>query len=402
MSKLHQAVCGQGGTVKQYHHLEQVGSKGAKKRQFLLSIMLVTVLVSGLLSGNAHAQLPSDMPNTPTGCLLNIGTCLPDTNPDGTTGTGNQTTDPGTPTNPQDPVDPDPIDPAPPVDDGLDPVLTLKADTGYPQNALLAGGNYSSVFISATIDDKHLASYSLKLNGTVIDKTDAATDTSVTISTAWSVSSPNVLPSGIYVLTLDAVDTSGRQSHSELAIEVDNDAPDLTVIGGGYIVKSGSISPKTTTVDAHAITAYIWTANANNPDELVFDRYAAQPVFTPTVEGSYAFSLAVTDELGNIAGATFDFDYAQELEVVPLPITADPTDTLVDKSPSTIATKPLVNSGLVSSRDSLSSSDDNGVLGTTRSTTGLTVPTEIIGTIAPTSGGWSVFGVLWYWWVVVI
>lgn len=358
--------------------------------------MLAIVVLSGLLSGTTHAQLSSDTPNTLKGCLLNIGTCPTDANPDDTTGTG-------TPTDPQDVVDPTPIDPAPPVDDGADPVLTIKADTGYPQNALLAGGNYSSVFISATVDDEHLASYSLRLNDSVIEETNMATNNAATISTVWSVSSPNVLPSGIYVLTLDAVDTSGRTSHTEQSIEVDNDAPDLTVEGGGFIVRSGSISPETTAVDAHAITAYIWTANANNPDELLFDRYAAQPVFTPTVEGSYVFSLAVTDELGNIAGEAFDFDYARELEVVPLPTTTDPTDTLVDKSPSTIATKPLVSSGSVrSGRDSVSSDNDSGVLGTTRSMAGLTVPTEIVGTIAPTSGGWSVFGVLWYWWVIAV
>jgi len=347
--------------------------------------MIATVLTSGLLARPTKAEFLNTVTQN-VGCVLNIGTCpppivneeqtLPDENP------------------PIDTTDPKEEGPS---DDTTPPSVELSADP------MLAGGASQIITISGAISDDNLVSYSLAVNGTVAQEESNMSQTSAGIDIPWNVSTPNVVPSGLYRITLDATDAAGNPSHIEVTVEVDNTAPDVDVSGGDVIIKEGSISPSTSASDTHTVASYYWTADAGNPGVINFDANVPEPSFTPNIEGTYVFYVSVADGLGNATTRQFSFSYAKELEAVPLPTLEDPTEALIDQSPSTPAVTPAsTNPAIRNGRDEILENDDELVLGSTVSKPGETPPTTTIASIAPTGSGWSIFGVLWYWWLGVI
>ncbi|HEY8886813.1 MAG TPA: hypothetical protein VIM31_04950 [Candidatus Microsaccharimonas sp.] len=343
--------------------------------------MFATVLTSGLLSRPSQAELLNPVTNS-VGCMLNISACP--TTP---------VADPPPSTDPGKTADPNPT----PTDDTTVPSVAVTAD---PK---LAGGNTQTITITGAIFDDHLASYSLAIDGNIAQAESNMTTTSASISVPWNVSSPNVVPSGSYLITLDATDASGNTSHDQISVEVDNTPPDVTIDGGDVIIKSGSISPMTTADDKNGIASYSWTADSNNPAVIDFVSTVAEPTFTPNIEGSYIYYVDVADGLGNVTRKQFNFGYAQELATVPLPTTQDPTDALVDQSPSTPAVTPANSDPIMrSGRDEITTGNDSGVLGNTITAPGQTSPTTTVATIASTSSGWSIFGLLWYWWILIL
>jgi hypothetical protein len=355
----------------------------------LLSAFTATILIFGLLTRPSQAEIlhsTISTPSTTASCLLNIGVCPAVTDP-----------------NPIPPPDPTPVDPnAPPSTDTTAPVASLT-----DPSPMLAGGTVLSaqtVSIAGLVSDDNLASFVLALNGTVLQQGSAMTDKMVAINTTWNVSTPNVVPSGIYTVTLDATDVALHKTHDEKTIVVDNDGPTVAVTGGDTIIKSGSISPTTVADDPRGIATYAWTQAASDLTQLTFDPTVSEPTFTPTVEGSYTFSVDVADGLGNVTTKTFAFGYAKALETVPLPTAQDPTEGLVDQSPSTVVVPPTAVSPTArSAQDVIPAGNDTGVLGATVDTSDkATATAAAVATIAPTSAGWSIFGLLWYWWLAII
>ncbi|MDB5159895.1 MAG: hypothetical protein JWO99_158 [Candidatus Saccharibacteria bacterium] len=349
--------------------------RGAKIATFLLSLIFVTVLTFGIFTRPTQAEFLNSVT-----CLLNIGDCtVPPTN----------TADP-TP-----PPDQTPADTTPSTD-------TTKPTASVTATPNPAGGSSQVVTINGVLnDDTNLASYTISVNGNVAQQ-GSVSGTSANVSYEWNVSTPNVVPSGTYTITVDVTDVAGNHGDQAVTtVGIDNDPPAVT-IGEGGIIKSGSITPDVTVTDAHDIASYQWTASESNPEILTYDASAMEPTFSPKVEGTYVFYLQVTDSLGNVSsGNEFTFGYKRDLETVPLPTTTDPTDELVDQSPSTVVpanTSPVVKVG----RDEITTTDQPSVLGSTVTAAGQTPPTKTVATIAPTSGGWSIFGILWYWWLVII
>jgi hypothetical protein len=351
--------------------------RGTKITTFLLSALVVTVLSFGMFTRPTQADFLDPVAKT-VGCLLNITSCTPDN------------------TTPQTPADTAPADTTP-SDDPNPPAVAVDA------TPTLAGGTTQVINITGTVIDSDLDSYSLAINGTVAQQESAMTNTQASINIPWNIATPNLVPSGAYTITLDATDKAGHTAHTEKTVTVDNTPPAVTIDGGDVIIKDGSISPTVTASDDNGIASYAWTESANNPATLNFDHTAAMPTFTPTYEGSYLFTLAVTDGLGNVTDQTFTFGYQQELATVPLPTTTDPTDGLVDQSPSTPAVTPASTSPVARvGRDEITTSDDSGVLGNTVTAPGQLPPTTTAATITPTAAGWSIFGLLWYWWLVIL
>jgi hypothetical protein len=351
----------------------------------LLSIIFVTVLTSGIFTRSTQADFLDPVTKT-LGCVLNLPDCT--ASPADTT-----------PTDP--PADP-PADTAnaeTPADDTEPPVASFTS-----VSPMLAGGNSQVVTINGHLtDDSNLAGYTLLINDSTAQQASDLSGTATDISFAWNVAAPNPVPSGQYTITLNVTDQAGKTGTTTTTVTVDNTAPTVDVQGGG-IIKSGSISPDVTASDANGPLGYMWTASSDNLDALDFDHSAAEPTFTPDVEGTYVFYLDVTDSLGNVSSHNeFDFGYQQELETVPLPTTTDPTDGLVDQSPSTPAiVAASANPMIKNSSDEVTTNNDTGVLGNTVTAPGQAPPTATIATITPTAKGWSIFGILWYWWLVII
>jgi len=352
--------------------------------------MFTTLLTSGMLSRPTQAVFL----NSVVGCLLNIGKCtVPSENPVDVLGPLGPTedTDPGDETPPQDTSNDDP-DESPTSEEDVDsPTATLGVDP------VLAGGNTQTVTITGMAKDENLTSYVLMLNGNVVQEQSDLTETEVTINVPWNVAVPNKVPSGMYKFTLDATDKAGNTVNVEASVEVDNDGPIASLEGGDVIIKSGSITPSMTAKDPHDVSAYYWTADEDNPGILEYDADAPEPTFTPYVEGSYVFYASVTDGLGNVSTTPFNFGYARQLEPLPLLTTEDLSGKLITQGTLTPAVTPAsTNPG--SSGDS-DNDNESAVLGNT-----IVVPTEktpatVVAAISPTRSGWSILGILWYWWL---
>lgn len=324
-------------------------------------------------------------------------------------------TKPATPTEGTNP--PESTDPTTPPESGdnngntTPPAQTTPPPTidAFSVNRTIAGGNLENrtVVITGHVTDSDLVSCKLLINDIDVGATcdQNAEHTGYDVNFTWVVANDadTKAASGEYTITLVAVDAVEQQTSKSATVTVDNDAPGVVVSGGG-IIKSGSMSPTVVADDAHEPITYAWVASEANPSVLNFVDTDMEPTFTPKNEGTYVFYLQATDSLGNVSGSvSFNFGYKQELETIPLPTTQNPTDGLVDKSPSIPAIAPASSTPTIrNGRDELLASDDEGVLGNTVAALSRNPPVTTTATIAPTTYGWSIFGLLWYWWLVII
>lgn len=119
-------------------------------------------------------------------------------------------------------------------------------------------------------------------------------------------------PEGTYFWHVKAIDAAGNESGWSSAWKVVIDNTDPTVSIDTYTANGNVITPDVTATDANEPLTYAWTANdtdsANNVD--ISDPSVLEPDFTVNVDGSYSFTLTVTDAAGNQTVRTFEFTYA--------------------------------------------------------------------------------------------
>jgi len=273
----------------------------------------------------------------------------------------------------------------------------------------IAGGTQGLMSVTGSVTDPSLKRYDIIITnsaGTQVQLPANFDDLSTPATVSYGFNA-GVFPSDTYTVTLTASDAVGHQTVATGNVIVDNTGPTVGITGGNTIIKSGSISPTVTATDPRGIASYAWTSDDRNPDAQDLSYTIPEPTFSPKVEGTYRYYLTVTDGLGNVtANVLFSFDYAPDLAAVPLPTI--PTDNLGDKLATNATLFPAaVSSNANPSRDAQSelgtSSGIANVLGSTiGNAPGQLSPTDGASVIAPTSGGWSIFGVLWYWWIAVI
>lgn len=278
------------------------------------------------------------------------------------------------------------------------PVVAFSTDRN------LVGGATLTAVLGGTVSDNNLIQYEVTVTdpsaASVVVVSEAATSTSAQVQYTFDATGR---ASGTYIVSLSAVDRAGHVGRVDIPIEVDNDGPELDIAGGDVIIKGGSITPEVTASDPHSVVSYSWTSDPNNPGLISYDPTVAEPEFTPSIEGSYSFTLTVADALGNTSFGVFEFGYVVELAPLPLPAETEidgeegPTDTLP------AAVSPTVNQ----SRDPREDIDpENGevaqVLGTTDSVPGDPIVGSNIAALTPTSSGWKILGILWYWWLIAV
>jgi len=357
----------------------------------LLSVVAVSVFASGFYARPTQAEFL----NTVLTCVINIGNCS--TPPAG--GTDPSVTPPPTETPTE---QPDPSDETPPADDPTIADDAVAPEVFIDASPRLAGGTSETVTITGTVADENLSSYSVAVNNVIAQQGSELSEKNITLNIPWSVSMPQRIPSDTYLITLDATDKAGNPAHTEVAVVVDNTPPTESVSGGNVIIKGGSISPDVTADDPHGPITYRWSEDGDNAGTLKFDPDAQEPTFTPQIEGSYLFYVQVIDALGNVSNDTFTFDYARELAILPLPTLSDPSGELINTSAATPNITPASSSPTTRiGRDEVPSSEDSGVLGNTISAAGISPSTTQGAVVSPTTGGWSIFGMLWYWWLAI-
>jgi len=285
------------------------------------------------------------------------------------------------------------------------------AVSGFGLSRATAGGTAYSVVVTANADDPNISQYKVVVTnsgGSIVAQSPLTqvSGNPASILYAFDVTPAADFPSGAYTATLTVSDSLGNNTLTSGGFVVDNDGPVVVMTGGNTIIKSGSISPTVTATDPSGIASYSWTSDARNPDGHDLSYTIAEPTFWPKVEGTYRYYLTVTDGLGNVtANILFTFGYSPELAVVPLPVI--PTDSLSDKLASGETLFPAsVSPSASPSRDAQNETGANGIAnvlgGTIGNAPGQLSPNDGASVIAPTSGGWSIFGVLWYWWIGVI
>ena len=279
-----------------------------------------------------------------------------------------------------------------PVDQNPVPSISVAA------TPTLAGGTLENrtVTITGKITDDDFISCQLLINEVPVDATCVLNEETgeYDLNYTWIVAGePDAkAQSGEYLVKLIAVDATDRQTAETTKIIVDNDGPAVTVTGGNTIINSGSITPKVTAADDADVASYSWAAG-KNPAVLQFDAAAKNPTFTPTVEGTYTFTLTARDALGNQTVAVFEFGYAVVLATLPLPVSN--IEELVVNAPVVAREAPVITAETTSDSDAQ-------VLGNTISTPTPTAFTAEGATIARTGEGWRIFGLLWYWWLGII
>jgi len=274
----------------------------------------------------------------------------------------------------------------------------------------IAGGTQGLMSVTGLVTDPSLKHYDITITDSAGAQVQPPANFDDNISSPATVSfgfNAGVFPSDTYTVTLTATDAVGHQTFATGKVIVDNTGPTVVITGGNTIIKTGSISPTVTATDPNGISSYAWTSDVRNPDGQDLSYTIPEPTFSPKVEGTYRYYLTVTDGLGNVtANILFTFGYAPELAAVPLPTI--PTDSLGDKLAGAATLFPAaVSSNANPSRDAQNEAGaSNGianVLGNTiGNAPGQLSPTDGASVIAPTSGGWSILGVLWYWWIAVI
>lgn len=185
-----------------------------------------------------------------------------------------------------------------------------------PANSSMVKG---TVDIRGTVADSNPDHYYLKItqdsNGSVkyshtyYGAPQAFTDHSIY---SWNT---KAVADGAYTIDLEARDAAGNKdsgSVKTISVTVNNDAPDVTI--NSYNANSNVITPSVTATDPTPgdTLTYSWAANdaASTSNVTVSDPSALEPDFTVNADGSYSFTLTVTDAAGNATAKTFDFTYS--------------------------------------------------------------------------------------------
>lgn len=187
-----------------------------------------------------------------------------------------------------------------------------------------------------------------------------------------------------------ACDAAGNCSSlsPDFTMYYDETAPTVDVLS--YTTTNNQIVPDATATDDSLPLQYTWVANnsaSGNPANVTVSSLTAlNPTFTVLVDGSYSFSLTVTDAAGNSTVKEFTFSYATPQ--APLA----PATTPLDDTPTT--GPGFTNVDVLGDSTTINETPDTDVEGVTAATTLAVTDTDA-------SDG-SVLGLAWYWWVLII
>lgn len=178
---------------------------------------------------------------------------------------------------------------------------TPAASITSPSSGEVFGGTTkSSIVATGTVSDANITEYCFEAPGLSAGAECAAITTSGTItSSAWDTS---VLGAGMHTvnITLTARDASGKVSAPvTVAAAIDNQAPSVTISPNGGSYSGTDVIPNVTASDSNGPLTYVWEAANADYESIISDKTIAKPTFSPTVAGSYAFTLRVADSLGN-------------------------------------------------------------------------------------------------------
>ena len=265
------------------------------------------------------------------------------------------------------------------VVDTIAPVVTVDASANTANN---------KPTITGTIDD-HTATVSLDIDGMPFVATNNGDGT-------WIYTVTTALTDGTHILTATGTDTADNTTTPVAtgSILVDTTGPAVTIADITAPITTGSVTPTVTATDVSAPLTYLWTANPTNPAVISFTNNIAQPIFTPTIAGTYSFTLLTTDALGNSTTKTFEFTYT--------PPVVTPNGT----TPGAIVVTPQPTNNNLGAPAVLGAQTAAATTDTTQ-----TPAADALGTpavkgasdqLATTTPSSSSTGLAWYWWLAIL
>jgi len=214
-----------------------------------------------------------------------------------------------------------------------------------------------------------------------------------------------VIDDGTYSLRLWAVDNAGLESEpvTSNTVTFDTIGPDVTILDPVYDGNTAQLDVQ----DNGDIIIYSWTTTESSSTIAISDPGIRNPFVTIYMDGAYTITLTVTDAYGNQTTKTVTITYFAPYvpgSGEPIgPIWTDPVQFDNKVMESETATTTRSSDILAQAAFTESPAITSQVTAPLTSNT-VVEPAAIMDTtpsfIAPTSQGWRILGILWYWWLL--
>ena len=224
-----------------------------------------------------------------------------------------------------------------------------------------------------------------------------------TVGDVLTVVTP-VATDGNYSLRLHATDKANNVGLAVTSTVVTIDTTGPTVVIAKPVLTGNTYQPVVS--DPAEPTTYSWSAIAPASQLTVSNPTSAQPLFTFLADGTYKLTLGAKDALGNVSSQNIFVTYLAPY----IPGSGDPV-TPVDPQPAPFTptadvvaaktTQPVTNAEVsMSDTPAITSAQVSEPLVASTATTPIIEPPT--SAIVPSTQGWSIFGILWYWWAGAI
>ena len=240
--------------------------------------------------------------------------------------------------------------------------------------------------------------YELLKDGVLVDKASGQTAGDVlTVMTPVAID-------GNYSLRLHATDKANNVGLPITSAVITIDTTGPTVVIAKPVLTGNTYQPVVS--DPAELATYNWSAIAPATQLTVSNPTVAQPVFTFLADGTYKLTLGVTDVLGNVSSQNIFVTYLAPY----IPASSDPI-TPVDPQPApfTATNDVVVAKTTQPVADADTAHTDTPAITNTRTSEPLVASAAITpivepppSAIVPSTQGWSIFGILWYWWAGAI
>lgn len=267
------------------------------------------------------------------------------------------------------------------------------------------GNDVNSVAFTGSINDQNgISGYSYQL----LDASGTVLKGPVSVSGAPADATLGVFDissyEGSFTIRLTATDIAGNSVTVAQPFVIDRTAPDLTA----QIMSSSSFMASTEpivlqgTVGSDFKTFALVRDNSEKTVDLTgsVDANGNWTYIIPkdkVEQGSYAFSVIATDELGNARTVSLSPIFVSAF--VPGMGSAIPTDLTKSLADSFIVPRPLTSSTKPTFTAPSYSASDKAVLGT--QTVKDSSDAGNLSPVATTAEGWKFFGIAWYWWTLI-
>jgi hypothetical protein len=217
----------------------------------------------------------------------------------------------------------------------------------------------------------------------------------------------DTLSSGDYYVSLRAKDSLGNMSSpSYVKFTVDHTAPVVTLqsdksnpMASSQVTFSGKV---TNGADLDSLALYNGTVQIADLTGGVDSNGNWSYAFPPEdlIAGNYTFTVVAMDTSGNQSDVTTSPQSALSMSVTPF---VPGRGATISPAITQQLARAVAIPAIVPATVPAAQSNDQAVLGTqTEKDSGVKGASDKLAAIAPTENGWKLFGIVWYWWLLIL